>query len=200
MRLLFAILFVSLASIVVAQPHKMRQDRALEIIQSLDLSVKQRSDIKQLRDKYRDLFQHNIRVNPNREVRREKRRALQRDFRQEIQQVLTPTQLRALRMKLREQGDKSRLKETLAELELSAEQRKQIKAILHANRSRASEIKSNTALSPEERRHALGAIKQETMTSLEHILDDEQARYLRQRMEKRKQHHRAKRLENRGRR
>lgn len=187
MRLFLLTILLATASIVLAQPHPPRGDRAMRMIDRLDLTPSQRAKIEAVRTKYHDLFAHNFRTNRDAATRRERRRVLQRDFRQELQAILTPSQLRELRTAMRdEMREEAPLRETLAQMELSQEQRQQIRLLLVQNKDRLDSIRHIDALPPAEMHKTVQQLKHETMNRLELILSPQQAEYLRKRMHERR--------------
>ena len=155
-----------------------------EILQNLDLTPTQKQKIEDLKIKYADLFSHNIRSTTDRQKRMQKRKLLQRDLRLEMQAILTPSQQRKFRDLMHNKQGQSRgriLMETLASLDLSDDQKEQIRSLLSEQRPQMEEIR-NSDKSEEEKKQELRALRENTETALRAILTSEQFQQLQQKL------------------
>ena len=189
MRLIFAFcltLFLGISSYG-QRPESMLEQNP-ELLQELDLTPTQKSKIEDLKIKYADLFSHNIRSTPNRQKRMQKRKMLQRDLRLEMQAILTPSQQRKFRDLMHRKQNKGggrMLMETLASLNLSEEQKQQIRTLLTEQRPQMEEIR-NSDVTPEEKREHLQTVRNNTEAALRDILTAEQYEQLENNMNMRR--------------
>lgn len=74
----------------------------------------------------------------------------------------------------RDQSKADKLEHLKTELNLTDDQVEQLKTVFETHKTKAQEIKANTALSDDERREAMKDLHQVRMGEIENILSDEQ--------------------------
>ena len=190
MRLIIAILLtIATTNLVFTQNRSTDNERVDEILSDLDLSQMQREKMQSLQIKYKDLFESNAKTAPTREARIARRKSLQRDIHLEMREILTPTQLRQFREKLRQAREikgPGELMETLASLDLSEDQKSQIKSLLTEQRPKIKDLRASN-LPEDDKRSQLKKIREATLSSLKGILSPEQFDVLRLKMRSRDQ-------------
>ncbi len=161
---------------LLAQDRGTREDRTRFALSQLDLTPLQKNKLEHLKTKYKDLFEHNVRSTPDRRARMEKRKTLQRDLRLEMQNILTPSQQQKFRDIMMDDDPKAggrMLMETLAALDLTKDQKMQIRTLLEDQRPKMEALRK--AEIPEEAKRAkLREIRQQTNAGLRKILTKEQ--------------------------
>ncbi len=150
-------------------------ERAFTILEQVDATPVQREKLKDLRIKYKDLFQHLSNADLEKQVRQRKRQALLHDFKTELRTILTPSQIRSLRDKLQRNADsrKDHFKSNFRDLNLSVEQQENIQNILKSQREDVENVR-NSDWSREEKATEIGEIRSETLAEIRKILTPEQ--------------------------
>jgi Spy/CpxP family protein refolding chaperone len=151
-------------------------ERNKVLLDQLDLTPTQREKLDRLHIKYQDLFVTNAKTTKDRAERVQRRKILQQDLRMEMREILTPSQMRALREKVQETNrlnESGVLVETLALLNLNDVQKDEIRELLMEQRPKINQLKASD-LSPEDKRIQIRQIRASTMASLNEILNEEQ--------------------------
>lgn len=187
-RTLIFFTFLLLTFVAVAQDHPNRANHMNEIIEKLDLTPVQKAKLADLKLKYQDLFQHNVRSTPDRQERIRKRQQLQTDLRTEMRSILTPSQqkkFRELNRNQREHNGGSALKESIEWAKPTEEQQAQIQTLLQEQRLKLKKIKEET-LTKDKQRTQIGEVRRETMQELRRILSPDQFEKFEQSMNKKR--------------
>ena len=177
MRLFFALLFVLFIGMTTyAQDKGAIMNRLPELLDQLELTPLQKEKVSDLRLKYKDLFEHNVRTMPDRRQRLEKRKLLQKDLRSEMKIILTPSQqhkLRELNRQARDENDHSRFLDDSKWNNVSSEQQAEIRTLLKSQREKVKEIRQS-GVEGDELQSQLREVKSNTSLALQKILTKEQ--------------------------
>lgn len=173
---------------------KMEKHTGERDFEKLNLTDDQKAQVKKINESFREQME---KVNKNTGISadqlKEKRRALAKDHKQKINEILTPKQKKQMQdahdqlTKEDKSGMRSRrFKEMTQDLNLTPEQSIKMKELSSALRNDVKSIRQNTSLSKEEKKEQMKNLMKKHKTDMEVLLSDEQKEQLRNRSKNRR--------------